>query len=100
VSETELFLKFSLNDCIELYIIILIDKRSSIITVTERIEREKNLLTVDTISTDTLTIDILTVDTVIVSVEDVIREAELLRLTNITKFNLIFLTVTEAAVTS
>ncbi|KLJ11915.1 hypothetical protein EMPG_12934, partial [Blastomyces silverae] len=84
------FSEFTLNDLTELYTIILIDRESSVTIVTERREREKNLLTAD-ISTA----DIITADT-----EDVIEEVKLLRLTDITEFNLIFLTIIEATVTS
>ncbi|KLJ07291.1 hypothetical protein EMPG_10024, partial [Blastomyces silverae] len=100
ISEIKLFLRFSLNNCTELYITILINRESNIITVTERREKEKNLLIIDTIFTDALTIDILTIDTVITDIEDIIERAELLRLINITEFNLIFLIIMKAAVIS
>ncbi|KLJ06549.1 hypothetical protein EMPG_10047, partial [Blastomyces silverae] len=95
VSETELFLKFFSNNYTELYIIILINKESSVITVIRR-----NFLTVNTIFIDISTVDISTVNTIITDIENIIERAELLKLTDITEFNLIFLTIIKAAVIS
>ncbi|KLJ05667.1 hypothetical protein EMPG_10884, partial [Blastomyces silverae] len=53
-------------------------------------ERKKSLLTTDVSTADTATAD----------AEDVIKRVKLSKLTDTAEFNLIFLAVTEAAVTS
>ncbi|KLJ06572.1 hypothetical protein EMPG_10036, partial [Blastomyces silverae] len=85
VLRIKLFSEFTLNNLTESYIIILINRESDIITAVKRREREKNLLTADT---------------VIISIKDVIERVKLLKLTDTAEFNLIFLIIMKAAAAS
>ncbi|KLJ13875.1 hypothetical protein EMPG_11203, partial [Blastomyces silverae] len=103
VSEIKLFSEFTLNNFTESYIIMLINRENNIIIALfikkfiNRVknEREKNLTLIDI-----FTINIITVNIIIVNIEDITERAELLKLTDITEFNLTFLTIIEAAAAS
>ncbi|EQL27821.1 hypothetical protein BDFG_09380, partial [Blastomyces dermatitidis ATCC 26199] len=101
VSEIKLSLRFSLNDHIGSYIIMLIEKRGSITTAAERAENRPDT---DALTSRRNDISLQGIATTITAAREaeggVTMKAVLPRLIDTAAFNLAFLTVTETAAAS